>query len=124
LTTVPWPEYNGKRIGTVLRSSNWTIPLGVIGDQTRSGKISTRLAHINRPKMFNITMHMTLPEKRVFENWFVSVCRKGFFPFLFPRIDDNTGVMKAYRFSPESDIGESNTGADNLEVSMVWLEAL
>ena len=124
MTAVSWPEYNGKRVGTVLRSSNWTTPLGIIADQTRSGKFLTRLAHVKKPKVFNIVMHMTLPEKRVFEDWLERICRKGYFPFLFPKIDDNTGVMKAYQFAPDTDLTYVNTGADNLEASMVWMEAL
>jgi hypothetical protein len=124
LTTVLWPEYDGKRIGTVLRQSNWTTPLGIITDQTRAGKFLTRLAHIKKPKTFNIVMHMTLPEKRVFENWFDNVCRKGFFPFRFPRVDDNTGVIKTYQFAENTEPTYVNTSGDNLEVTMVWLEAL
>jgi hypothetical protein len=121
---IAWPVYNGKRLGTVLRSTTWSTPLGIIADQTRSGKFITRLAHIKKPKVFNVAMHMTLPEYRIFEDWFEYVCRKGLFPFGFPKINDNTGVLRAYQFSPDAEIGKTNTGADNLEVSMVWMEAL
>jgi hypothetical protein len=123
LTTVNWPKYEGKLIGTVFRSSTWNMPLKIIADQTRSGKYTTRLAHIKRPKTFNIVMHMTLPEYRIFKDWFVRVCREGLYAFEYPIVDDNTGVMKAYQFDPNTDPSISNTGADNMEVSMVWMEA-
>jgi hypothetical protein len=98
--------------------------MGVIADQTRSGKYVTRLAHVKKPKTFSITMHMTLPEYREFELWFEYDCRKGLFPFAYPKINDNTGVLKAYQFAPDSEIGTNNTSGDNLEVSMAWMEAL
>jgi len=121
---IQWPTYNGKPIGTVLRSTSWNIPNGIIADQTRSGKYTMRLAHIKKPKVFNITMHMTLPQYRVFEVWFETVCRKGLYPFWFPKVNDNTGVMKQYQFSHDADISPTNTSGDNMELSMVWMEAL
>jgi len=124
LNVIPWPVHNGKLLGTVLRSSKWNSPLGIIADQTRSGKYITRLAHIRKPKTFNIVMHMTLAEKRVFENWFEYVCRKGLYPFGFPRVDDNTGEIRAYQFDPNTGLDWNNTGADNMECTMAWMEAL
>jgi len=121
---IQWPTYNDKPIGIMLRSTNWNIPSGVIADQTRSGKYMARLAHVKKPKVFNVAMHMTLPEYRVFENWFENVCRKGLRPFWYPKINDNTGEMKQYQFSPDADITPANTSGDNLELSMVWTEAL
>jgi hypothetical protein len=108
----------------MLRSTTWNMPLKIIADQTRSGKFTTRLAHIKKPKTFNVTMHMTLEEKRIFEDWFVYVCREGLFAFGYPRIDDNTGEIRAYQFDPNTDPDWTNTGADNLEVKMMWMEAL
>jgi len=123
LTVAEWAKIDGKPIGTILRSSNWNMPLKIIADQTRSGKITTRLAHNKKPKTFNITMHMTLAEKRVFENWFATVCRYGLYPFGYPRVDDNTSELRAYQFEPNTDPNWTNTGADNMECTMVWMEA-
>jgi hypothetical protein len=100
------------------------MPLKIIADQTRSGKFITRPNHIKKPKSFNIVMHMTLTEKRLFESWFVTVCREGLYPFSYPKVDDNTGELKAYQFDPQADPSWTNVGADNLEVSMVWQEAV
>jgi hypothetical protein len=124
LTVIPWPVLNDKPIGKILRSSNWNTPLGIIADQTRSGKYVTRLAHVKKPKTFNITMHMTLPEYCEFEDWFEYDCRKGLHAFAYPKINNNTGVLRAYQFAPDSEIGTTNTGADNLEITMIWMEAL
>jgi len=123
LTVVQWPVHNGKPIGTILRTSSWNMPLKIIADQTRSGKYVTRQAHAKKPKTFNIVMHMTLTEKWVFENWFVTVCREGLYAFGYPRVDDNTGELRAYQFDPNTDPSWQNTGADNMEVTMVWMEA-
>jgi len=123
MTPVSWPTINYKRIGIVLNSSSWETPSGVIGDQTRSGKIKTRPNHIHAPKSFNITMHMTLDEYRVFKNWYENVCRKGARTFVYPIIDDNTGLLVEYQFTPDSSIGKKNTSALNLELTMSWMEA-
>lgn len=123
MTAVQWPKINGKFIGTVFRTSTWNAPLKVIADQTRSGKYLTRLAHVKRPRAFAVVMHMTLPEYRIFEEWFAKTCREGLHAFEHPRIDDNDGALKAYQFDPSTDPSVSNTGADNMEVSMAWMEA-
>lgn len=68
-------------------------------------------------------MHMTLTEKRIFENWFVSICREGLYAFGYPCVDDNTDEIKAYQFDPKTDLNVSNTGADNIEITMIWMEA-
>ena len=123
MVAVQWPSVNGKLIGTVLRETAWDMPLKIIADQTRSGKYTTRLAHLKKPKTFKIVMHMTLAQKRVFEDWYERICREGAYAFAYPRVDDNTGEIRAYQFDPQTDPGWSNTGADNMEVSMVWMEA-
>lgn len=123
MTAVSWPKIDGKYIGTIQRDTTWNMPLKIIADQTRSGKYTTRGAHLKKPKTFNIVMHMTLAEKRVFEDWFVRVCREGLYAFAYPRVDDNTGDLRAYQFDPQTDPGWKNTGADNMEVTMIWLEA-
>jgi len=120
---INWPSLKGKRIGTVLNSSSWESAPAVIAEETRSGKLITRIAHISTPDSFNVTMHMTLEEYRVFNSWWVNVCRRGFFTFGYPKIDDNTGAITEYRFDPQAKIGKKNTSANNLEITMVWLEA-
>ena len=119
---IEWPTLNGKPAGTVLRSSSWDKAPGVIADQTRSGKFTVRINHVKTPNEFSITMHMTLEEYRVFNGWWEYSCRKGFYPFAFPKIDDNTGILAGYRFSPDSRPSVQNTSALNLEVSMNWME--
>jgi hypothetical protein len=120
---IAWPSYNRKLLGTVLIASNWDVASGIIADQTRSGKLKTRASHIHTPDSFNITMHMTLPEYRIFDNWWKNVCRKGVYTFAYPKINDNTGVFVEYQFAPDTGIGIKNTSADNLEISMSWMEA-
>jgi hypothetical protein len=119
---IAWPALNGKPIGAVLRSSSWDKALGIIADQTRSGKFSVRVNHVKAPNEFSITMHMTLEEYRVFNNWWINSCRKGFYSFAFPKINDNTGTLVEYRFSHDSRPRVQNTSALNLEISMNWME--
>ena len=95
----------------------------MIADQTRSGKFKTRANHIKAPDTFTITMHMTLDEYREWEKWWNNVCRKGVYTFAYPKINDNTGVLTEYQFSPDSRIETKNTSAYNLEISMRWMEA-
>jgi hypothetical protein len=121
---IAWPTYNGKPVGIVLNSSSWETTPGVIADQTRSGKYVVRMNHIKIPDGFNIVMHMTLPEYRIFMSWWRNTCRKGVYTFAYPKIDDNTGVLKEYQFDPQSSPAIKNTSGDNLEVSMNWLEAV
>jgi len=120
---VAWPTYNGKPIGKVLRPSSWEMTPGVIADLTRSGKFLTRPNHVKTPDSFSIVMHMTLPQYRVFKSWWKNVCRKGFFTFAFPQIDDDTGKLVEYQFAPDSAPAIKNTSGYNLEIEMSWMEA-
>jgi hypothetical protein len=120
---IAWPTLNGKRIGTVLRSSSWDTSPGIIADETRSGKPKRRAAHIKTPDSFSVTMHMTLEEYRVFDAWWENTDRKGVYAFAYPKINDNTGETAEYEFAPGSAIGVKNTSALNLEISMSWQEA-
>ena len=119
---IAWAVLNGKYVGKVLRASSWDASLGIIADETRSGKLKIRAAHIKKPNAFNIVMHMTLAEYRVFMDWFDNSCRKGLYSFAYPKINDNTGILLQYQFDPESRIYKKNTSADNLEIEMNWLE--
>ena len=119
---VAWASLNGKPVGRVLKSSSWEHSLGIIADQTRSGKFITRINHVKAPDGFDITMHMTLDEYRAFIYWWNNVCRRGFYTFAYPKINDNSGLLVEYQFSSDSNISVQNTSALNLEVSMVWLE--
>jgi len=120
---ISWPTLNGKRIGTVLNSSSWESTPAVIADETRSGKLITRIGNTKTPDSFNVVMHMTLEEYRVFNSWWINVCRRSFFSFGYPKIDDDTGEIKEYKFDPKARIGKKNTSANNLEITMTWLEA-
>jgi len=120
---IEWPKYNGKLIGTVLRSSSWETTPGIIADKTRSGKFKVRINHVNIPDEFSVVMHMTLPEYLVLMNWWKNVCRKGFYTFAYPKIDDNTKVMAEYQFAPDTKPKIQNTSGDNLEIAMNWMEA-
>lgn len=122
MNPIAWPTLNGKPIGTVLRSSSWNHSLGIIVDQTRSGKFTVRINHAKSPNELSVTMHMTLAEYKVFVNWWGNSCRKGFYSFAYPKINDNTGTLAEYRFSPDSRPSVQNTSALNLEVSMSWME--
>ena len=119
---INWPSYNGKLVGTVLRSSSWDTTAGVLAEQTRSGKYKVRSDHIKVPDTFNINMHMTLAEYRVFRDWWINTCRKGVYSFGYPKINDNTAVITEYEFIPEKNPSIQNTSADNLEISMAWRE--
>jgi hypothetical protein len=120
---IAWPMYDGKPIGTVLRPSSWETSPGIIADRTRSGKLLVRLNHVKTPDDFSVIMHMTLPQYRVFMNWWKNICRKGFYTFAFPQIDDNTGIIKEYQFAPDTKPVIKNTSGDNLEIEMSWMEA-
>jgi hypothetical protein len=120
---IAWPNYNGKPLGTVLRSSSWDTATGIIADATRSGKYKSRADHIKTPDAFNITMHMTLDQYRVFKAWWENTDRKGVYTFTYPRINDNTGELVEYQFVSDSRISIQNTSAFNIEVSMQWMEA-
>ncbi len=120
---ISWPEYDGKMIGTVLRSSSWDTKTGIIADQTRSGKYKVRADHIKTPDGFNITMHMTLEEYRIFDHWWKNTNRKGVYTFAFPKINDNTGELREYQFASDSNPQIINTSGNNLEISMQWMEA-
>jgi hypothetical protein len=121
---IPWPTYNGKRIGIVLRSSDWEAATGFIADKTRSGKSKRRADHIKAPDVFNITMHMTLPQYRVFMAWWKDTDRKGVYSFQYPKINDNTGELVEYEFADGSNPQIINTSGDNLEIAMQWTEAV
>jgi hypothetical protein len=120
---IAWPNYNGKPVGIVLRSSSWETSPGIIADQTRSGKLKVRASHFKTPDGFTITMHMTLPQYRVFRYWWEHTNRKGVYTFAYPRINDNTGEQVEYQFAPGSNPTIRNTSGDNLEISMNWMEA-
>jgi hypothetical protein len=120
---ITWPTYNGKLVGTVLNTSTWNTVPGIIADETRSGKLKVRMDHIKTPDSFSVVMHMTLPEYRIFMSWWKHTCRKGVYAFVYPQIDDNTGVLVKYQFDPQSSPAIKNTSGDNLEITMSWLEA-
>jgi hypothetical protein len=119
---IPWPTLNGRTVGTALTSSSWGASPAVIADQTRSGKLKVRSAHIKAPNPFTIVMHMTLEEYRVFDEWWNNTDRRGVYSFAYPKINDNTGEYKEYQFAPESTIGIKNLSAVNMEISMSWQE--
>jgi hypothetical protein len=115
---VAWPTIEGQRIGKVLRSSTWGLELGVISDQTRSGKSKTRAGHTQTPNQFSITIRFTLDEYRVFVDWFNNICRKGVNSFAYPQIDDITGVLREYRITSASSV--SNIAGHILDLQMGW----
>jgi hypothetical protein len=114
--------YDDKSIGLVLRSSTWDTKPGIISDETRSGKRKVRAAHFKISDKFDIVMHMTLPEYLIFMAWWKGTCRKGFYTFAYPKINDNSGILIEYQFDPDSVINIQNTSGDNLEIKMTWLE--
>ena len=120
---IEWPKLNGKPVGLVLRDTTWESIPGIIADNTRSGKLKTRANHIKSPDEFKVVMHMTLPEYRVFDLWWRTICRKGAHTFGYPKINDNNRAIIEYQFVPESRIEKSNTSGDNLEITMQWMEA-
>jgi hypothetical protein len=119
---IPWPFLDGRLVGTVLRSSSWDSSPGIIADETRSGQPKVRAAHIKEPDTFGVTMHMTLEEYRVFDNWWRNINRRGVYTFSYPKINDNTGETAEYQFAPGAKIGVKNTLALNVEVTMNWQE--
>jgi hypothetical protein len=121
---IPWPTLNGMLVGTPLKPSSWGASPAVISDQTLSGKLKVRAAHIKAANPFAVIMHMTLEEYRVFTEWWNNTDRRGVYTFAYPKINDNTGEYREYQFAPESTIGIKNTSALNVEVSMNWQEVL
>jgi hypothetical protein len=65
---------------------------------------------------------MYLEEYRIFENWYTAVTRKGVLSFGFPKINDNSEIIKEYRFVPGSAPAVSSPGGLIVDVSMEWLE--
>jgi hypothetical protein len=120
---VEWPSYNNKSIGTVTRSSGWSKSLGIIADQTRSGKFKVRAAHTREPDQFAIVMRMTLPEYRALITWFETIDRKGVHTFAYPKIDDNTGVLAEYAFAEGTGMDINNISGDIVEIKMSWRKA-
>jgi hypothetical protein len=66
---------------------------------------------------------MYLDEYRIFESWYDNTTRKGLFTFGFPKINDNTGTVTEYRFTPGTRPAVSNPGGLVVDVSMQWEEA-
>ena len=116
---IQWPLTVNKRI---YRDTDWDIPMGIIADQTRSGKRKIRAAHSSAPNVFNVVMRFSVAEYRVFLDWFKNDLRKGALPFLFPKIDSEGGENAVYIFSPDSTPHFSNPSGKVIEARFVWEE--
>jgi hypothetical protein len=66
---------------------------------------------------------MYLEEYQLFENWYTYTTRKGVLTFGFPKVNDNSGNIREYRFTPGSRLSVSNPGGLVVDVSMQWEEA-
>jgi hypothetical protein len=120
---IAWAKHNGENIGTVLRTSDWAKPLGIIAEQTRSGGFKARAAHAKTPDAFNVVMQMTLEEYRYFIYWYEEIDRRGVYTFAYPKIDDNSGELVEYAFAENSEMNVNNISGDIVEVKMAWRKA-
>jgi hypothetical protein len=116
---VSWPAGVRQK---VLNDATWDLPSGTIADKTLSGKYKVRAGNTSAPKPFNVTIRMYLAEYRIFENWYINVTRKGLLSFAFPKINDNSNIIKEYRFVPGSAPAISTPGGLVVDVRMEWLE--
>jgi len=101
----------------ILRSSSWSSPLHIIGDETRCGASKVRQAHSVRPKTYSVTMQMDAANAEIFKEWFANTDWYGFYSFPLPQIDVVNGAPKEYRFKPDTELSWSNTAGQILNVS-------
>ena len=114
-----WPQNVNKKIR---RGTDWDVSVGVIADQTRSGKRKVRSAHSLVPNVFNVTMRFTVDEYKTFINWFKNDLRKGALPFSFPRVDSDGEKKTVYIFASDSALRFSNPSGKVIEAHFVWEE--
>lgn len=118
MTEVTFPNINKR----VLRNgTQWGSPIGIITEKTMSGKSKRRPSLAQSPKTFTVVMRFSLEEYEIFENWWENVCRKGLYPFRFPRIDGMTGE-KLYQFTSDGAPQYNNPSGDKIDVTMGWEE--
>jgi hypothetical protein len=122
-TIVKWPaDFEWKNIGTLLRDTTWQHEMGFIADETISGKLKVRAAHISKPTPFKVKMRMRLKDYKAFIKWFEKETRRGVVPFYYPEVNGISGELKVYRFAPESAIAVANIAIDILDIEMSWEE--
>lgn len=118
---ISWPV--GVR-QTILRDTQWTVPVCTIADETRCGRKKVRVSNTLQPTTFNVSIRMTIDEAKIFINWYRGNCRNGAESFLFPRIDDITGTneLVEYRISPNTNVEWDNPSGLLTTCKMQWEE--
>lgn len=114
---IAWVENVNKKI---LRQSSWENPVGIIADETRSGKRKIRRAHSIEPLTFLIIMHFSHTEYILFQEWFHYALQKGAETFQFPQIDGIGNTLKEYRFAPNSKLQFNNLTGKIIEAKFTW----
>ena len=116
---IEWPQNVNSRIR---RETDWDVTVGVVADQTRSGKRKVRTAHSLAPNVFNVVMRFTVDEYKAFLTWFRNDLRKGALPFRFPKIDSDGKKKAVYIFASDSVLRFNNTSGKIIDARFVWEE--
>lgn len=107
----------------VMRASDWTFPVKVIEDTTRSGKPKRRMAHTFARKKISIVMKFKEEEYRQFITWFELELLSGANYFYFPRVDSSdSSDIGVYCISADSSVKGINESGKIIKVQMTWEE--
>ena len=112
-------EWNPDINKQIKRGTGWKLPLGVILENTRSGKKKSRPANQLEGKIFDIQMIFSYEEYLLFENWYTINLRNGAETFSFPDVF-NSLVNKEYRIVSTPTF--SNESGKVIKCSMQWEE--
>ena len=123
MTVVNWAS----GVNKIIRRSgtSWNGINAVVEDVALSGRAKRRFSGSYAKRTFSVNMLFSLSEYNEFNLWYQKVCRQGFYPFYFPRIDAITGESaknSVYRFVAGSAPSYSNPSGNMIEVTMNWEE--
>jgi hypothetical protein len=105
----------------VLRDTSWDLPQGFIAEQTRSGSRKVRAANTEEPDSFSVVLQFpTVSDYQIFKTWYEVTDRRGTLSFSFPDIDNNSGILKEYRFADGGAPQGNNVAGEIIKVSMKW----
>lgn len=73
-------------------------------------------------RVFSVSMLFSFEEYLYFKDWYETQTRKGFYAFLFPKIDSIAKPLVRYRFKSDGLPQYSNIGGDMISCNMRWEE--
>ena len=122
MTAINW-DFENVNTKVLRNGTDWSEPVTIIEDKTRSGKVKRRLAFSSEKRKFQVAFTFTVTEYNAFREWFDVVLRKGMYSFNFPQIDSTDKTqMKEYRISKDGFPKYSNESGKLLKCSMTWEE--